>query len=131
MPETDLLVMRPDGTHVATVQVKARSTLPHDGGWHMQEKHERIVRPNLFYVFVGFETQPPVSYVIPSAVVAEAIGCAHQKWLKIPGHGGRAHKETKFRRLRRDYGMPVPGYPAGWADQYLEKWDILNGAQES
>src|ERR671910_471711 len=60
MAETDLLVMRPDGTNVATVQVKTRSSEPPDGGWHMQVKHEAIARDNLFYVFIGLETDPPL-----------------------------------------------------------------------
>lgn len=126
MPETDLLVMRPDGEHVATVQVKARSKSPRDGGWHMQAKHEYVVRPKLFYVFVGLETSPPVSYVIPSAVVAEVIARAHRTWLNAPGRGGRAHRDSSFRRLCPDYGLPVPGYPAGWAETYRERWDLLD-----
>lgn len=125
MAETDLLVMRPDGREVATVQVKTRSSLPRDSGWHMQQKHENIVRDNLWYVFVGLETNPPLSYVIYSGVVAEVISRAHRTWLSTPGRGGHERKDSKFRRLCPDYSLDVPGYPVGWIEQYREGWDVF------
>lgn len=127
MAETDLLVMRPDGTDVATVQVKSRRERPPDGGWHMQAKHEQIVRDNLVYVFVCFGDVHPLSYVIPSAVVADAVAKRHQAWLKQPGRAGQPHRDNAFRRLcpTRADRLDVPDYPEGWLDPYDGFWDLI------
>jgi hypothetical protein len=130
--ETDLLVMWPDGTNVAIVQVKTRSAKPPDGGWHMQPKHERIARDNLFYVFIGLETDPPLCYVIPSKVVADVIRLSHAIWLDTPGKGRRPHKDSNVRRLCPAYkGLIVPGYQDGWIEQYRDAWHLLNPEKQS
>ena len=122
MAETDLLVMRPDGTNVATVQVKTRSQVGADHGWPMAQKHEGIARNNLFHVFVGLETDPPLCYVIPSQVVAEVIRRDHATWLDTPGRGGRPHQDNNMRKLR----PTMRGSLDGWIDQYRDAWHLLN-----
>ena len=52
-PTADILVLSPDGTIAAEVQVKARSGRS-GKGWRMSQKHEDLVRPRLFYCFVDF-----------------------------------------------------------------------------
>jgi hypothetical protein len=109
-PDVDILVLSPDQTVVASVQVKTR-TYGRDQGWHMSKKHEDIVEERLFYAFVDLESEPPTTYIVPSQVVAEVITRSHRLWLGTPGRGGRAHIDSKFRRLRRDYSpLDVPGY---------------------
>ncbi len=127
MPETDLLVMDRDGNALATVQVKARLEKPRDGGWHMQKKHEQIVTPRLFYVFVGFETEPPLSYVIPSAIVADAVRDVHLAWLRAPGKNGKQHNDSSFRRLVGSPGLDIPEFPDGWIEKYRDGWEMLPG----
>ena len=95
----------------------------------MSEKHEDIVEERLFYVFVDLETEPPTTYIVPSRIVAEVITRSHQLWLDTPGRGGRAHRQSAFRRLRRDYSpLDVPGYRDAWLEQYRERWELLNAA---
>lgn len=127
MAETDLLVMRRDGSGVATVQVKARRERPADGGWMMREKHERIVRDNLWYVFVCFGSTHPLCYVIPSNVVADAVAKRHQAWLAQPGRGGQQHRDSAFRRLcpTDSTKLDVPGYADGWMTRFEEGWSAL------
>lgn len=83
----DILVFDPEMSVGAMVQVKARSR--GSRGWAMAPKHETATHPRLFYVFVDLETNPPTSYVVPSAIVAEVVALSHQTWLGLPGRGGR------------------------------------------
>ncbi len=59
-----------------------------------------------------------MTYVVPSAVVADVIKDGHQAWLKAPGARGQPHKDSPARQL-------LPTYPfAGWLDEYREAWDL-------
>jgi hypothetical protein len=106
------------------IQVKTRTT-GRDGGWHMREKHETLVHARLFYAFVDLEAAPPVTYIVPSRVAADVIAKSHKQWFSAPGRAGRIRKNTDLRRLLPDYKFLVDGYPAGWLDGYLERWDYL------
>lgn len=123
-PTVDVLVLAPDQSVVALLQVKTR-TYGADRGWHMSLKHESIIEPRLFYVFVDLEPEPPVTYVVPSAVVADVLAKAHRAWLDTPGAKGQPHKDSKFRRILPAFKEEVPGYPPGWLDEYRERWDLL------
>jgi hypothetical protein len=93
----------------------------------MQEKHESQTESNLFFCFVDFEPDQPRVFVMPAAVAAEAIRLDPSTWLSTPGKNGQAHNETKFRRLR-DNSL---GKQEGWLDEYLEKWDLIEGLGEA
>lgn len=126
-PDVDILVLSPDQTVVASIQVKTR-TYGRDRGWHMGKKHESIREERLFYAFVDLEAElePPTTYVVPSRTVAEIISKSHRAWLNTPGRDGKAHKDSKFRRLLPDYSpLDVPGYQGTWLKQYRESWDLL------
>jgi hypothetical protein len=123
-PDVDLLVLQSDQTVVASLQVKTR-TYGADKGWHMSLKHESIVGSRLFYAFVDLEPDMPVSYIVPSAVVADMLRSSHQAWLASPGKGGRKRNDHPMRRMRPSHEFDIPGYPNGWLEQYREQWDLL------
>jgi hypothetical protein len=102
------------------IQVKSRR-YGSDGGWHMSKKHEDEKDPNLFYCFVDFEPEKPDVYVIPSAIVADAIKYDHALWLKTPGLKGQKRKDTNMRRLR----PKMPSLEEGWITKYLERWELI------
>jgi hypothetical protein len=102
------------------IQVKSRR-YGSDGGWHMSKKHEDEKDPNLFYCFVDFEPEKPDVYVIPSAIVADAIKYDHALWLNTPGLKGQKRKDTNMRRLR----PKMPSLEEGWIEKYLERWELL------
>ncbi len=129
-PTVDVLVLAPDESVIATVQVKTR-TYGADGGWHMSKKHEEVVQARCFYAFVDLEPEPPVTFIVPSAIVAQALRAAHQAWLATPGRGGRPHRDHDMRRILPSYSFSVPGYPSGWLKQYEERWDLLSMAVEA
>ena len=122
--DVDLLVLDEKANIVKSIQVKARSKGA-DGGWHMKAKHEKLVNPRLWYVFVDMEPESPVCYIIPSSVVAKVVHLSHSIWLAAPGVNGRPHGETDMRRVRPNYQFEIPGFPNGWMDQYKENWESL------
>ena len=110
----------------ASIIVKTR-TNGFGGGWPMGESHEKINGKRLFYVFVDLQPAIPVTYVVPSSVVAKAVFDSHRAWLKAPGRGGIAHHDNPLRRIANDYGFDIPGVKPGWLDKWIDRWDQLNG----
>ncbi|MBJ7407822.1 MAG: hypothetical protein JHD07_32885 [Bradyrhizobium sp.] len=49
------------GDRLCAVQVKVRRDIGSDGGWHMGQKHEELVSPNLFYSLSILENRSPTS----------------------------------------------------------------------
>jgi hypothetical protein len=119
--------MAPDETVIATLQVKTR-TYGRDHGWHMSRKHEGFSEERSFYAFVDLEVNPPVTYIVPSKVVAGVVRASHQAWLALPGQKGQVRRDSEFRRVMPIYSHDVPGYPAGWLSEYKERWDLLRAA---
>lgn len=133
VPNADIIVTDIDGNRQCAIQVKTRRR-GSDKGWHMSEKHEGIVSHHLFYCFVDMEEEKslPITYIVPSAVVASVLKESHQLWLDTPGLKGQAHNNSNIRRLRPDYlkGRTLSEdikqrLGAGWMEQYRENWDIL------
>jgi hypothetical protein len=123
-PMVDVLVLTPDQKVIASLQVKTR-TYGRDKGWHMRDKHELIVEPRLFYAFVDLEPEPPVTYIVPSSVVADVLRRSHQAWLDTPGRHGQPHRDNPMRRVLPAFVEEVPGYPPGWLEKYREQWSVL------
>ena len=135
----DILVTDKNSKKQCTIQVKTRrGGIRKGSGWPMNPKHETIIADALFYVFVDIGKQPTnpiISYILPSKVVADCIRCCHQVWLATPGKGGRPHKDSKSRKLYLDYSFIKPiteegktiidQYRDGWLNQYHENWGIL------
>jgi hypothetical protein len=127
-PVVDLLVLSPDGeTIAATLQVKTRSRPTRRRGWMMSRKHETLVDDRMFYAFVDLAEEPPGTWIIPSAVVAEVVRESHGLWLAAPGRRGQTRQDSVIRQVRNDYPNPPHGYPAGWMDSYRERWELLLG----
>lgn len=130
VPNCDIVVTDDIGDRLCAVQVKTRVDKGSDGGWHMSRKHESISSPGLFYAFLDFGktlTAPPVCYVVPSAVVADAVARSHATWLSQPGKRGQERKDGDLRRFMPDYtkvGLDI-GRGPGWLDLYREAWHTL------
>lgn len=124
--KADILVNFLEGESHCLIQVKSRQS-GSDGGWHMQEKHESALDPDLFYCFVDFQPEHPEVFVIPSSVVGPALKVDHQTWLETPGKSGQRHNPTKLRRLR-----PLMfGMSENWIERYKENWDLIEQAGRS
>lgn len=129
VPNCDIIVTDEIGARLCAVQVKTRNNRGADGGWHMGKKHESLTSPTLFYCFVDFavgEDRGPLTYVVPSAVVAEVLALSHQTWLSQPGVKGQQRKDNDLRRFLPDYSHLVAGkYGFGWLEPYREAWHLL------
>jgi Holliday junction resolvase-like predicted endonuclease len=134
-PNVDILVSRSDGSRLCSVQVKARSGRGSDGGWHMRPKHEKLRNTRLFYCFVDFsnsgefiDTSPDI-FVLPSAIVADALSTSHAVWLKNPGKDGYVRKDNPVRRLLPDYSRlcapDTTPYVRGWLNEFKSAWDLI------
>ncbi|SRR6266496_4316959 len=97
--------------------------------WQMDEKHEQIKDPDLFYCFVHINANredPPKNsfrfFIVPSAVVAEYVRKEHQAWLK----DNSAHR-TSPRRLFRIYSTNDHslGKSAPLAADYEDSWNLV------
>lgn len=137
VPNADIVVTDIDGQRLSAIQVKAKRAIGSDGGWHMSAKHESIISERLFYCFVNFgksENDMPLSFIIPSKVVAEVLQRSHVQWLANPGQKGQPHKEHDMRRLMPDYARifttGINPYPQGWMDQYRDAWKLLGNPQQ-
>jgi hypothetical protein len=136
VPNTDIIITDIEGNKQYAIQVKSRRNIGSAKGWHMGKKHESIISDSLIYCFVDMGDSPsdsPVTYVIPSRVVATVIKAAHAIWLKTPGKTGNKHNDSDMRRLQYDYSQTIPltadqqpKMGPGWLDQYRESWDLLN-----
>ena len=122
--KVDVLVMAPDESVIATLQVKTR-TYGRDQGWHMSVKHENFAAPRAFYALVDLEPQIPVTYIVPSEVVAQVVHDEHAAWLGTPGVRGQQHKANDVRRLLPKYRLEVPSAPDGWMEPHRENWQAL------
>ncbi len=132
VPNADIVVSSVDGDRLCAVQVKTRRGKGTDHGWHMSKKHEALTAGGLFYAFVDFvstERPAPVTYLVPSAVVAQVLEVMHRTWLFRPGKNGHQRKDSDFRRFMPDYtincGDEASPYTRGWLDPYKEAWHLL------
>jgi hypothetical protein len=131
VPNADIIVTDQVGERLCAVQVKSRLPKGRDGGWHMKSRHETIKSPTLFYAFVDFGdevTSHPMTFVVPSRIVASVLSRAHRLWLDTPGKGGLSHKDGDMRRFLPDYDRQKLdiGCGPGWLEPYRENWQQLS-----
>lgn len=120
----DIVIFSPRMSVGSMIQVKTR-TGGRDGGWHMRQKHESLVHDRLFYVFVDLEPAMPNCFVVPSAVVAQAVTDAHLAWLAAPGLRNRPHRDNIMRRIMPRFSPAPPTFPDGWLDVYRDMWGLV------
>lgn len=119
----DIVISDGAGGRVRDLQVKSRDRYKN---WTMSRRHETIIDPLLYYCFLEFDaadlSREPVSWIVPSEVVANALRESHQAYLsQSPG----TRKDTAKRNFRGDYtnrGL-IEKYGPGWLDEYR---DALN-----
>ena len=97
--------------------------------WIMNEKHEEMRDPTLFYCFVniGEDTKLFRYFIVPSNIVADYVSRQHQLWLKDKDTHSRENAMRTFRIGLANEMYPIP---TPTADEYEGKWSILDGASE-
>ena len=136
--KTNILITDENNEKLCAIQVKTRRDIGRDKGWHMKAKHETMVAPDLFYVFVDLGERPSdqiTSYILPSSEVAKCIQLCYKVWVDTPGRDDQPHQHNGLRRLLPDHSIIKPDtedgksivgrYGPGWLDPYCENWSIL------
>ena len=88
--------------------------------WIMNEKHETILRRELWYCFVsiGLETKTFRYFIVPSALVAAYVRAEHRLWLdEKPGR-----KDTEMRIFRVGFEEEKYRVPPPIAKKYEDNW---------
>ena len=91
--------------------------------WIMNEKHETIIDPKLFYCFVNIskETNAYRFFIVPSDVVAKYVRESHKFWMKADDK----HNDGPMRMFRvgvddEKYNVETPV-----AERYENNWMFL------
>jgi hypothetical protein len=121
------------GSHLCSIQVKTRRGVKADRGWVMNAKNERPLGDRHFYCFVDFQERSPepvlpLVYVMPAAVVAEALKKSHLEFMGTLGRKRQQRKDNPVRQLLPDYKALWRSnnpYPKGWIEKYRDAWEIL------
>ena len=122
--KADILVNPLDGGKPILIQVKTNVTSKSENiSWPMQEKHEKVIDPDLFYCFVDINGNDSRVFVVPADIVAEVVKRTHENWLSTPGSKGQQHNETKMRQIRYVPSKYADFLEQNWMDKYLENWD--------
>ncbi|WP_107495121.1 hypothetical protein [Thalassobius sp. I31.1] len=132
-PNMDILIADRSGQQLFSLQVKTRTSVGGDGGWHMSSKHEGIKGERLFYVFVDMGkplNERPDCFILPADLVAEMVFETHRDWERNPGKAGQTRaKGGPMRRIRPDYfsiyTAEPPKYTQGWMEPYREAWQVF------
>lgn len=125
--KVDILVNFIDGGAPRLLQVKTTFTGARNGWW-LNQKHEGMRDPDVFFCFVDFKPVQPDVYVMPAATVADHVTASHQHWLDTPRRDGGRHSDTTARRI--DNKAQFDGRPEGWMNRFLEAW-VLLGSEEA
>lgn len=91
--------------------------------WIMNEKHEIIKDPSLFYCFVNIarDGQAFRFFIVPSRIVAEYVGKQHKLWLDAKDSHSRENKMRTFRVCKKGEKCPIP---TPTVEEYENNWDF-------
>ncbi|HVZ12260.1 MAG TPA: hypothetical protein VG965_04480 [Patescibacteria group bacterium] len=130
----DILMTDPRTGRMFKIEVKThyRNTPTHSKlfghtlGWIMSQKHEEIIDPTLFYVFVNIANDTGLFryFIVPSGVVARYVKEQHEYWLKT-GEAQKTVIDTSMRKFR--VGIDNEGYSiqTPLARDYENMWSLL------
>jgi hypothetical protein len=123
----NILVHGADNRMTATIRVHTTAAGVNHG-WRMGSRHEDINDPQTFYAFVDIKPPTPVTYIVPSQVVADILSKSHETWKAAPGAKGQPHVDNPVRKFAPKYNPPVPDWGHDEFDQFRENWDLLRAA---
>ncbi len=95
--------------------IQVKTTSHKQRKWTLTAKNETLVGDNIIYVFVSLNNlENPSYHIVSSAIVAQSIKEAHQKWLDTPSKTGAKHNDNNLRNFEDKEGV------------YLNKWEVLS-----
>jgi hypothetical protein len=90
--------------------------------WIMNQKHESISRPNLWYCFVtiGLESKVARYFIVPSVIVAQYVEAEHRLWRELTPN----NKDTPMRLFRIGFNDEEYKIPTPTVEQYEDNWEF-------
>jgi len=109
----DILAAKPNSGRALKIQVK--TIQGEKKRWVLRDKSEADHGPGFFYIFVrlGHIGTRPDFYIVPSAIVAQAVKTGHATWLSGTKRDGSARKDSSMRKFNDETGV------------YREAWSLL------
>jgi hypothetical protein len=108
----DILASNADATKSVGIQVKTNQG--RGKKWILNEKIEKDIATNLFFVFVRLNgLDAPEYHIVPRADVVKYVSEDHKQWLSKPGRKGQAHKDNSIRNF------------TDMDQKYLNRWELL------
>lgn len=111
-------------THYRNTSTQSK-TFGHTLSWMMSQKHEEIIDPKLFYVFVNISNDSNLIrfFIVPSEIVAKHVKESHEYWLRTGEE--REVKDSLMRNFR--IGLDDAEYPVFMplAKEYENRWDFF------
>lgn len=91
-------------------------------GWIMNEKHETIIAPNLFYCFVNISKDTNIFkfYIVPSEAVAQYVKESHALWLKAD----KKHNDGPMRLFRIGLKGETYKIATPTVENYENNWEF-------
>jgi len=91
--------------------------------WIMNEKHEHLIDPKLYYCFVNIDKkgQSFRFFIVPNRVVAQYVKLQHKLWLDAKASHSRENKMRTFR-----VGLKNEKYPilTPTIEEYENNWNF-------
>ena len=133
----DILVSHPKTGKMFKLEVKTNYRSSRSAGgssklfgnyvssWIMNEKHEIIRDPSLFYCFVNIAKDGHAFrfFIVPSTVVAEYVKGQHKLWLDAKDTHSRKNKMRTFRVCKKGEKCPLP---TPTIEEYENNWEFKN-----
>ena len=82
-----------------------------DGGWHMGEKHKSLHHDRLFYAFLNLEPVAPEVFMVPCAVVQDAVRVSQRPGLSRQARVGACARTPRSGGSARPTGSLCLGSP--------------------
>ena len=128
--QVDILVSNPKTRKMFRVEVKTASKGPYkmkmfgeNYEWIMDEKHEGISDPDLYYCFVFLRSpnELPKFFIVPSEEVAKYCKREYDYWVKLPRK--KEVKKTPMRTFRIGLNKESHGLSI---EKYENRWDFFD-----
>ncbi len=127
----DILVSDPQQNRLFKIEVKTHYRVTptqsklfgHHLGWMMSQKHENIIDPNLYYVFVNIGNDSRIFrfFIVPSVIVANYVKEQHIYWLS---HKLSEESDSSIRSFRIGLDDGVYAIQTPLAKDFENKWEF-------
>ena len=123
--DVDLCVVDNDLNIVKNLKVNTFK-ISFNTGWLMRSHAKRPVSSRHFYIFVNFEKEVPICYVIPSEVISKATTNSRDIWIGASNLDIIVSSNLDIQNSSQSAtAFKTHGLTDGWVEEYRGRWDLL------